>query len=75
MAVALAALLTGGWWYLHNLILIGNPLGTRLQVGPLTLPGPRSPLAASSQRTLLSQLRRLSSGISVNLRSHPTPFA
>ena len=59
-ALALAALLTGGWWYLHDLILVGNPLGTRLRVGPLVLPGPRSPLAASSQQTVLSQLRHLS---------------
>ena len=59
-ALALAALLTGGWWYLHDLILVGNPLGTRLRVGPLMLPGPRSPLAAASQQTVLSQVRHLS---------------
>jgi hypothetical protein len=59
-ALALAVLLTGGWWYLRDLVLVGNPLGTRLRVGPLVLPGPRSRLADASQQTVLSQLRHLS---------------
>ena len=58
--MTLAAVVAGGWWYLHNLMLVGNPLGARLQVGPVVLPGPRSPLAASSQQTVLSQLRHVS---------------
>lgn len=53
-------LATCGWWYLRNLIDIGNPLGTRLAVGPLVLPGPRSALARSSQQTVLSQVSHVS---------------
>jgi hypothetical protein len=56
-ALGLPGLLTAGWWYLHDLVLIGNPLGTRLALGPFVLPGPRSPLAAASQQTVVSQLR------------------
>jgi hypothetical protein len=44
-ALALPALLTGGWWYLRNLVKVGNPLGLRLHFGLNLLGGPRSPLA------------------------------
>jgi hypothetical protein len=49
--------LTSGWWYLRNLIAVGNPLGLRLHVGPLVLPGPASALATASEQTVFSELR------------------
>lgn len=55
-AIAAAIGLTGGWWYLRNLIDVGNPLGLRVHLGPLALPGPRSPVADSLQQTVLSEL-------------------
>jgi hypothetical protein len=61
LRVLLPALcLTGGWWYLRNLLAVGNPLGLRLHVGPLALPGPSSPLANASQQTVISQVSHLS---------------
>jgi len=58
--IAVPGLLTGGWWYLHDLIETGNPLGLRLHLGPVTLPGPRSPLAEALQQTVISQISHLS---------------
>lgn len=52
--------LTGGWWYLRDLIAGGNPFGLRLQVGPLVLSGPVSPLASEQQGTVISNLEHLS---------------
>ena len=57
---AVAATTTAGWWYVRNIVRVGNPLGTRVHLGPLTLPGPRSPLADGSQQTVISQVRHLS---------------
>ncbi|MHB8243292.1 MAG: hypothetical protein ACYDHN_15055 [Solirubrobacteraceae bacterium] len=59
-AMAAPGMLTAGWWYLHDLIEIGNPLGLRLHLGPLTLPGPKSPLAEALQETVISQVSHLS---------------
>ncbi len=52
--------LTGGWWYLRNTIAVGNPIGLALHLGPLALPGPRSPLADASQQTVFSELSHVS---------------
>lgn len=56
LLVAGAAVVTGGWWYLRATIHTGNPLGIRSSLGPITLPGPASPLADASQQTVISQL-------------------
>ena len=58
--VAAPAIVTGGWWYLRALIHTGNPLGIRSTIGPITLPGPRSPLADAAQQTVLSQISHVS---------------
>lgn len=58
--MAAPGMLTAGWWYLHDLIEIGNPLGLELHLGPLTLPGPQSPLANALQETVISQVSHLS---------------
>ena len=59
-ALALPTALTGGWWYLRNLIAVGNPEGLQLHLGPLTLPGPTSPLESTAQQTVISQVSHLS---------------
>ncbi|HSZ05947.1 MAG TPA: hypothetical protein VK778_12230 [Solirubrobacteraceae bacterium] len=59
-ALAAPLALTGGWWYLRNAIAVGNPLGLAMHVGPLALPGPRSPLASASQQTVASEISHLS---------------
>jgi hypothetical protein len=58
-ALALPTALTGGWWYLRNLIAVGNPEGLQLHLGPLTLPGPTSPLESAAQQTVISQVSHL----------------
>jgi hypothetical protein len=58
--LAVPGVLTAGWWYLRDLIRIGNPLGLRFHLGPLALPGPRSPLANALQETVISQISNLS---------------
>ncbi len=52
--------LTGGWWYFRNALDVGNPIGQRLQIGPLVLAGPRSALAAEQQGTVLANIKHLS---------------
>jgi hypothetical protein len=52
--------LAGGYWYLRAVIDAGNPLGVRTHIGPLTLPGPVSPLANATQQTVSSELGHLS---------------
>jgi hypothetical protein len=59
-ALALPTALTGGWWYLRNLLAVGNPEGLQLHLGPLTLPGPTSPLESAAQQTVISQVSHLS---------------
>jgi hypothetical protein len=51
---------TGGWWYLRAVLHTGNPLGLRQDLGPLHLPGARSPLAEATQQTVFSEIRHLS---------------
>jgi hypothetical protein len=58
--LAAPATLTGGWWYLRNLIVDGNPIGLRAHLGPLLLPGPQSQLANELQQTVISEVRHLS---------------
>ncbi len=57
--VAVPLVLTAGWWYLRAIIHTGSPLGIRTRIGPLHLPGPRSPLADAQQQTVLSQIRHV----------------
>jgi hypothetical protein len=59
-AITGPGILTAGWWYLHDLIEVGNPLGLQLHLGPLTLRGPQSPLANALQETVISQVSHLS---------------
>lgn len=49
---------TGGWWYLRAALDTGNPLGLRVHIGPLVLPGPRSPLADAASQTVISALTK-----------------
>ena len=44
----------------RNLIADGSPLGLKLQVGPITLAGARSPLADHEQGTVIANLQHLS---------------
>lgn len=55
-----SAALTGGWWYVRNLIDVGNPLGLGLHLGPLRLPGPSSLLAEAQSQTVISEVSHLS---------------
>jgi hypothetical protein len=60
LALAAPAALTGGWWYLRNVIAVGNPIGLGLHIGPLRLPGPTSALAAAQSQSIVSELGHLS---------------
>jgi hypothetical protein len=51
--------LTGGWWYLRDVIDVGNPLGLGMHLGPLLLSGPSSPLANAQQQTVISEISHL----------------
>jgi hypothetical protein len=59
-ALVLPLALTAGWWYLRNLVAVGNPEGLQLHLGPITLPGPTSPLESASQQTVFSEISHLS---------------
>jgi hypothetical protein len=52
--------LTGGWWYLRNIIAVGNPIGLKAHLGPLVLSGPQSQLANELQQTVISEIRHFS---------------
>jgi hypothetical protein len=56
--MGLPCLLTGGWWYLRATLDTGNPLGLRVHVGPIVLPGPVSPLADAASQTVISALAK-----------------
>jgi hypothetical protein len=60
VSLGLPLALTGGWWYLRNMIALGNPLGLSVHLGPLKLPGPRSSLADASHQTVASQIGHIS---------------
>jgi hypothetical protein len=49
----LLVLLTGGFWYLRNLVAIGNPLPFALHLGPLRLPSPPGLSATSTVASFL----------------------
>jgi hypothetical protein len=49
--------LTGGFWYLRNLVSIGNPLPYALHLGPVRLPGPPDLAPTSSVATFLTNGR------------------
>ncbi len=58
--LAAPLVLTGGYWYVRALVVVGNPVGLRMHLGPVTLPGPSSPLANSQQQTVASEIGHLS---------------
>jgi hypothetical protein len=60
LALAAPAALTGGWWYLRNVIAVGNPVGLGLHLGPLRLPGPSSILGEAQSQSIVSELGHLS---------------
>jgi hypothetical protein len=60
LALAAPAALTGGWWYLRNVIAVGNPVGLGLHLGPLRLPGPSSILGEAQSQSIISELGHLS---------------
>jgi 4-amino-4-deoxy-L-arabinose transferase-like glycosyltransferase len=60
LALAGPAALTGGWWYLRNVIAVGNPVGLGLHLGPLRLPGPSSVLGEAQSQSIVSELGHLS---------------
>ncbi len=56
--LGIPALLTGGWWYLRATLDTGDPLGLRVHIGPIVLPGPDSPLASAASQTVSSALAK-----------------
>jgi hypothetical protein len=60
LALGASTVLAGGWWYLRNLIAVGNPIGLGLHLGPLRLPGPSSALAEAQSQSIVSELGHLS---------------
>lgn len=56
--LGIPALLTGGWWYLRATLDTGDPLGLRVHIGPIVLPGPDSPLANAASQTVISALAK-----------------
>ncbi len=49
----LLVLATGGFWYVRNLVVIGNPLPNAIHLGPFHLPGPPGLSPASSVASFL----------------------
>ncbi|HEX3911807.1 MAG TPA: hypothetical protein VHW67_14010 [Solirubrobacteraceae bacterium] len=60
LALLAPTVLCSVWWYLRNLIAVGNPLGLGLHLGPLRLPGPSSALADAQSQTVISELSHTS---------------
>jgi hypothetical protein len=60
ISLAVPTALTGGWWYLRNVIAVGNPVGLGLHLGPLRLPGPSSVLGEAQSQSIISELGHLS---------------
>lgn len=54
--LGIPCILTGGWWYLRATVDTGSPLGLRVHIGPIVLPGPSSPLANAASQTVISAL-------------------
>ena len=46
-------LITGGFWYIRNIIVIGNPLPNAIDLGVIRLPGPPDLSPATSVATFL----------------------
>lgn len=55
-ATGLAAIATGGYWYLRNLIHTGNPLPWFDQLGPISLPAPDQALGGREGHSVLGYL-------------------
>jgi len=55
-AAALAAIAGGGYWYLRNLVLSGNPLPWIHHLGPIDLPAPEQALGGREAHSVLGYL-------------------
>lgn len=55
-ATGLAALASGGYWYLRNLIHAGNPLPWIRHLGPITLPAPEQALGGREGHSVVGYL-------------------
>jgi hypothetical protein len=56
----LPLLLGGSFWYLRNLIRVGNPIpSAHIAVGPISLPSPRLPVTESFSATVAGNLHAL----------------
>ena len=54
---AIAHLLTGGYWYVRDLVIVGNPLpATKVGIGPLQLPKPATPFLDTQDFAVLHYL-------------------
>jgi hypothetical protein len=56
VATGLAALAGGGYWYLRNLVEVGNPLPWAHHLGPISLPSPGQPLGGRDAHSVLGYL-------------------
>lgn len=55
-AASLAALAGGGYWYLRNLVHVGNPLPWIDSLGPISLPAPDQALGGREAHSVLGYL-------------------
>jgi hypothetical protein len=54
-----AFVVTGGFWYMRNLAVVGNPLpAVRIGIGPFALPRPSMPIVDRFSDTVLGHLTR-----------------